>query len=150
MYEGNWRQRLLITMAESGFGGPLDFLEAHPRVPLKVLAQEQLNASAVQLLDVAKAQAETASRFSWLAKDLLIRNLHEGIPSGWGGPQDVEFAQAVALWQSFLGLGDSQRRRSAEKVVAKLRSAVVPKGWLPEDQGDPVMEQIFNGILFDT
>jgi hypothetical protein len=118
----------------------------YPRKTLRELAQE-LDALVVQLESVLVYEARGTDGFDELARSLLVRELRQYIPRGWGVGDDFlgEFMSAHSLWASALPEAfDAQ----TDVVFSALRAADPPHGWLPDGPDDPIIARCFEGVSF--
>src|SRR5687767_917240 len=89
-WQGNWKARLYERVRERGYDSLTAFAEARPAVPLYVLADElgKDDVAAVQLLGGLHDEAERRKQVTRFVRDMLVREMSEGLPDGWPAALD--------------------------------------------------------------
>ena len=133
-WEGNWKARLYVRVRERGFDTLTAFAEARPAIPLYLLAEElgEDDVAAVQLFSGLLAEAERRKQVTRLVRDVLVRELAEGLPGGWPTEMDdanrFEVAMALGRWSAYT---PETHQKRVEQARAALRTAPPPPGWRP-------------------
>jgi hypothetical protein len=141
-WEGNWKARLYERVRERGFASLTAFAEAHPAIPLHVLA-EKLGAddvAGVQVLSGLLAEAEQRKQVTRFERDVLVRMLSLSLPEGWPAVMDdrarFAVAKALAMWTSFTPEAHQAR---ADRVGDALLATPPPPGWRPLGPDDELL-----------
>jgi hypothetical protein len=133
-WQGNVRARLYERIRERGFDSLTAFAEAHPAVPLYLLAEElgKDDVAAVQVLSGLLAEAEQRKQVTRFVRDVLVRELAESLPNGWPTALDdtnrVEVAMALGSWTAYTPETHKERVR---RVGDALLATPPPPGWRP-------------------
>lgn len=163
---GDWRARINERLLAAGFDSVHAFVAARPLAPVSLLVdelstdlQEGINRSDVahiQLVELWREEChEDAQAVERFAKRLLIGILHDHLPEGWHADWTRDENARAAFsrlntkglsgWPSDVG---SDYRDAANRVLSALikggREGTVPNGWLPADEDDPVLTEIFH------
>lgn len=144
-WEGNWKARLYERVKERGFASLTAFAEAHPAVPLYVLAEAlgEDDINAVQVLTGLLAEAEQARRVTRFERDVLVRQLSQSLPNGWPAVMDDQarfaVAKALARWIGYTPEAHQERARS---VMAALLATPPPPGWRPRGPDDEMLRML--------
>jgi hypothetical protein len=143
-WEGNWRARLYERVRERGYNSLTAFAEAHPAIPLYMLAEELGNdVAGVQVLNGLLAEAEQRKQVTRLVRDVLVRQLSQSLPDGWPTVMDdanrFKVAKTLGLWFAFT---PETHRSRAEQVMAALRAAPPPPGWRPLGPDDELLRTL--------
>jgi hypothetical protein len=138
---GNWKSRLYERIRERGYASLTAFAEARPAVPLYLLAEELgEDVAAVQVLSGLLAEAERSHRVTRFERDMLVRELSEGLPDGWPAVMDdanrFEVAMALARW---IGYTPEAHQDRARQVMAALLASPPPPGWRPPGPDDELL-----------
>ena len=138
---GNWKSRLYERIRERGYASLTAFAEARPAVPLYLLAEELgEDVAAVQVLSGLLAEAERSHRVTRFERDVLVRELSEGLPDGWPAVMDdanrFEVAMALARW---IGYTPEAHQDRARQVMAALLASPPPPGWRPPGPDDELL-----------
>lgn len=168
---GDWRGRVQTRLSGLGFRTFADLAVSNPGATLIQLAR-QLSVdprSGVSLSDVAAvqvsslwvAEAELAGpeAVEWMARFILVGELHDRMPEGfpdWNA-EVSRYRQKRSLespvWrliQCFGALGDLlgeayERRchRLYESLMQRAERGDVPRGWRPSGPSDPLLSEVF-------
>jgi hypothetical protein len=144
-WQGNWRVRLYERVRERGFDSLTAFAEARPAVPLNLLADElgAHDIAGVQVLSGLLAEAEQRKQVTRFVRDVLVRELAEGLPNGWPAVIDdtsrFEIAQVLGCW--YAEIPETHRER-ADQVMAALRATSPPPGWRPLSPDDELLRTL--------
>lgn len=144
-WRGDWRIRLYERVRERGYGSLTAFAEAHPVVPLYVLAEElggdELNA--VQVFSGLVEEAERTARVTRLVRGQLVREFSESLPNGWPAVLDDEARFAVAeTFASWVGFTPETHKERARQVTATLLATPPPAGWNPRGPDDELLRTL--------
>ncbi len=141
-WRGNWKSRIYERIRErGGYDSLTAFVEARPAVPLSVLADELgEDVAAIQLLSGLLAEAERRQRVRRFERDVLARELAEGLPNGWPAVLDdanrFEVAMALARWVGYVPEGHQE---NARRVMSILLASPPPPGWHPLGPDDALL-----------
>jgi len=141
-WEGNWKVRLYERVRARGYESLTAFAEARPAVPLYVLAEElgKDDIAAVQVLSGLLAEAEQHKRVTRFERDVLVRQLSQGLPDGWPavleGQARFAVAKALARW---IGYTPEAHQERARQVMAALLATPPPPGWHPLGPDDELL-----------
>ena len=144
-WQGNIRARLYQRVRERGYDSLTAFAEARPAVPLYVLADElgKDDVAAVQVLSGLLAEAEQRKQVTRFVRDVLVRELSEGLPDGWPAVMDdanrFKVAKALGCWSAYTPETHQSR---AEQVRAALRANPPPAGWRPLGPDDELLRTL--------
>lgn len=151
-WQGNWAKRIYQYTQERGFESVTDFAAQYPlfsTIHLADLLGEDV--AAVQLESLWYMEAERRGALHWFVRDLLVRQLHECMPNGWGVGTEDEFAYVRSIsygrWISSL---DEAHRSAANKAWDQLKQQDIPVGWLPKGPDDPILEGAFADVRFNA
>ncbi|TSC27346.1 NUDIX hydrolase [Corallococcus sp. Z5C101001] len=144
-WQGNVRARLYERVRERGYNSLTSFAEAHPAVPLYVLADAlgKDDVAAVQVLSGLLAEAEQRKQVTRFVRDVLVRELAEGLPDGWPVVMDdanrFEVAMALGRWSSYTPETHEERvRRAGDALLAH----PPPPGWRPLGPDDELLRTL--------
>lgn len=106
-WQGNVKARLYDRVREHGYDSLTTFAKARPAVPLYLLADElgKDDVAAVQLLSGLLGEAEQRKQVICFVRDVLVRELAEGLPNGWpavlNDANRFEVAKALSSWIAY-------------------------------------------------
>ena len=141
-WQGNWKVRLYERVRERGYASLTAFAEAHPAVPLYVLAEElgEDDVAAVQVLSGLLAEAERRNQVTRFERDVLVRMLSQSLPDGWPAVMDdsnrFKVAKALSSWIAYTPEAHQERAR---QVMATLLATPPPPGWRPLGPDDELL-----------
>jgi hypothetical protein len=144
-WRGNVKARLYERVRERGYDSLTSFAEAHPAVPLYVLADElgKDDVAAVQVLSGLLYEAEQRKHVARFVRDVLVRLLSESIPNGWPAVLDDEnlfsVAEALGSWSAYTPETHKERVKQAR---AALRANPPPAGWRPLGPDDELLRTL--------
>jgi hypothetical protein len=144
-WEGNWKVRLYERVRERGFASLTAFAEARPAVPLYLLAEElgRNDVAGVQVLSGLLAEAERRKQVTRFVRDVLVRELSDGLPGGWPAVLDdanrFEVAMALARWKSYTPEAYKVR---VDQVGDALLATPPPPGWRPLGPDDELLRTL--------
>jgi len=144
-WQGNWKVRLYERVRERGYDSLTAFAEARPAIPLHALADElgEDDVAAVQVLSGLLAEAEQRKQVTRFVRDVLVRELSDGLPNGWPAVLDdanrFEVAQALALWS---GHTPETHQTRADRVIEALLATPPPPGWRPLGPDDELLRTL--------
>ena len=144
-WQGNWKARLYERVRERGYDSLTAFAEARPAVPLNLLAEElgPDDVAGVQVFRGLLAEAERGHRVTRFVRDVLVRELSEGLPSGWpavlNDANRFEVAKALSAWIAYTP--DTHQDR-ARQVSAALLAKPPPPGWRPLGPDDELLRTL--------
>ena len=144
-WQGNWKVRLYERARERGYDSLTAFAEARPALPLHLLADElgEDDVAAVQVLNALFAEAEQRKQITRCVRDVLVRELSDGFPTGWPSVMDdanrFEVAQALARWS---GYTPESHQKRADLVIAALLATPPPPGWRPLGPDDELLRTL--------
>ncbi|HYO54616.1 NUDIX hydrolase [Archangium sp.] len=141
-WQGNVKVRLYERVRERGYDSLTAFAEARPAVPLYLLAEElgEDDIAAVQVFSGLLAEAERRNQVTRLVRDVLVRELAEGLPNGWPTVMDdanqFEVAMALGRWSAYTPETHKARVR---RVGDALLATPPPPGWRPLGPDDELL-----------
>lgn len=144
-WDGNVRARLYERVRERGYDSLTGFAEAHPAVPLHVLADElgKDDIAAVQVYSGLLAEAEERRQVARLVRDVLVRELSEDFQDGWPAVLDsdarMEVAIALGRWTAYAPESHKERVRQAGNA---LLASPPPAGWRPLGPDDELLRTL--------
>jgi hypothetical protein len=144
-WRGDVRARLCERVRERGYDSLTAFAEARPAVPLYVLADElgEDDVAAVQVLSELFAEAEQRQQVTRFVRDVLVRELSEGLPDGWPAVLDdearLEVAIALGRWSAYTPETHKERVR---QVGDALLATPPPPGWRPLGPDDELLRTL--------
>ncbi|WP_342378304.1 NUDIX hydrolase [Myxococcus stipitatus] len=143
-WQGNIRARLHERVRERGFDSLTAFAEAHPAVPLHALADELgADVAAVQILNELLGEAVQRRQVTRFVRDVLVRELADGLPDGWPAVLDdasrFEVAMALGRWTSYSPVTHEDRVR---KASGALLAQPPPAGWRPLGPDDELLRSL--------
>ncbi|MCY1001334.1 NUDIX hydrolase [Myxococcus sp. MISCRS1] len=143
-WQGNIKARLYERVRERGFDSLTAFANARLAVPLHLLADELGNdVAAVQLLSGLLYEAEQNKQVTRFVRDVLVRELAEGLPNGWPPNLDdsnrFEVAMALGRWSAYTPETHEERVRQVRKV---LLASPPPPGWRPLGPDDELLRTL--------
>ncbi len=155
-WEGDHARRLTARLQAHGYASATDFAAAFPRSSLVPLAATlgTTDVAAVQLERRLYDEAIERGTVERLARDLLVRELHEHLPDGWrrewgpdvpGDTTTPRWRRSMAAtgWATAVG-SVPEYDAAADRVMFALRDqAPFPDGWLPADADDPLLVAFF-------
>ncbi len=147
-WQGDWVARLYERVKQLGFDSVSSFAASMPGATLFDLADTLGgDVAAIQIERVMHAEAEDAATIEAFAKDMLVRQLRERLPKGWGiGSNFV--SEAAGAWAAWKGMLDEKFGPAAVQMWHWLKAAEIPAGWLPEGPNDPIIERAFAEVRF--
>ncbi|MFY2560194.1 NUDIX hydrolase [Corallococcus terminator] len=143
-WQGNIKVRLYERVRERGYDSLSAFAEARPAVPLYVLADELGNdVAAVQVLSGLLYEAEQRNRVTCFVRDVLVREVGEGLPNGWPPVLDdasrFEVAMVLGRWSAYTPETHEARVRQASDA---LLANPPPAGWRPLGPDDELLRTL--------
>ena len=141
-WQGNVKARLYERVREHGYDSLTAFAKARPAVPLYLLAEElgKDDVAAVQVLSGLLGEAEQRKQVTRFVRDVLVRELSEGLPNGWpavlNDANRFEVAKALSSWIAYTP--DIHQDR-ARQVSAALLAKSPPPGWRPLGPDDELL-----------
>ncbi|QAT89093.1 hypothetical protein EJ065_7577 [Corallococcus coralloides] len=143
-WQGNIKARLYERVRERGYDSLTAFADARPAVPLYVLADELGNdVAAVQVLSGLLYEAEQHERVTRFVRDVLVREVAEGLPNGWPSILDDATRFEVAMT---LGRWSAYTPETHEERVRQVRDALLanppPAGWRPFGPDDELLRTL--------
>ncbi|SEU36212.1 NUDIX hydrolase [Stigmatella erecta] len=144
-WEGNWKARLYERVRERGYDSLTALIEDRPAIPLHVVADElgKDDIAAVQLVSELFAEAEQRNQVTRFVRDVLVRELSDGLPEGWPAVLDdanrFEVALALARW---MGYTPEPLQERARQVAARLLAAPPSPGWRPLGPDDELLRTL--------
>ncbi|WP_420715154.1 NUDIX hydrolase [Corallococcus sp. BB11-1] len=139
------RARLYERVRERGYDSLTAFADAHPAVPLYVLADElgKDDVAAVQVFSGLLGEAEQRRQVTRLVRDMFVRELAEDFSNGWPTVFDdknrFEVAMALARWGSYTP--ETHKERVSQAGDALL-SHPPPPGWRPLGPDDELLRTL--------
>ncbi len=148
---GDWVSRVYHRVRALGFDSVTAYANAFPTATLLKLATWLGDdIAAIQIEGILYSEAERTGTREQVARDLLVRNVHEHLSAGWRNGEQAEFerVQAYASWATAVKglIGQA----TCDAIWEALEHSSIPPGWLPEGPEDPVIEQAFAGVRFDA
>ncbi|MFP2932000.1 NUDIX hydrolase [Pyxidicoccus sp. 3LG] len=144
-WRGNVKTRLYERVRERGYDSLTDFAEARPAVPLHVLADElgKDDVAAVQVLSGLLYEAEQRKHVTRFVRDVLVRELADGLPRGWPAVLDdanrFEVAMALGRWSAYTPVTHEARVKQAGNA---LLANPPPAGWRPLGPDDELLRAL--------
>jgi len=144
-WQGNWRVRLYERVRERGYDSLTAFAEAHPAVSLMALAEKlgPDDIAGVQVLSGLLVEAEQRRQVTRCVRDVLVRELAEGLPNGWPAVLDdearFEVAMALSSWTANAPETHEERVRQAGNA---LLAHPPPPGWRPLGPDDELLRTL--------
>lgn len=147
-WQGDWVARLYERVKQRGFGSVSSFAASMPRATLFDLADTLgEDVAAIQIERVMYVEAEDAATIEAFARDMLVRQLRERLPEGWGNGSNF-VSEAAGAWAAWKGMLDEAFAPAAVRMWHWLKGADIPTGWLPEGPDDPIIERAFAEVRF--
>ena len=143
IWSGNWHDRILERIRERGFETLTQYAVERPGVSLIVLADElgSDDVAAAQIRSILVEEAIRSRTVPRALRDLLVRELRQGLPEGWRCPPDEDFrsklVRTLGHWK--LELKEHLDYDATFAAGQDLLNANLPTGWLPEAPDDPVI-----------
>ncbi|AGC49108.1 hypothetical protein MYSTI_07836 [Myxococcus stipitatus DSM 14675] len=143
-WRGDIKARLYERVRERGFDSLTAFAEARPAVPLFVLTDELGNdVAAVQVLSGLLYEAEQSKRVTRFVRDVLVREVGDGLPNGWPPVLDdasrFEVAMVLGRWSGYIpGTHEARVRQASDSLLAK----PPPAGWRPLGPDDELLRTL--------
>ena len=141
-WRGDVKARLYERVRERGYDSLTAFAEARPTVPLHVLADElgKDDVAAVQVLSGLLGEAEQRNQVTRFVRDVLARELAEGLPNGWPAVLDdanrFEVAMTLGRWSAYSPETHEERVKQAGDA---LFANPPPEGWRPLGPDDELL-----------
>ncbi|WP_163786576.1 NUDIX hydrolase [Myxococcus vastator] len=141
-WQGNVKARLYERVREHGYDSLTAFAKARPGVPLYLLAEElgKDDVAAVQVLSGLLGEAEQRKQVTRFVRDVLVRELSEGLPNGWpavlNDANRFEVAKALSSWIAYT---PETHQDKARQVSAALLAKPPPPGWRPLRPDDELL-----------
>ena len=147
---GDWASRLRSTIrGDLGYDSVQDFVASEPGVSLPDLIRTRFGGqfAPIQLAMFLGNAAVQGGWVNWFARDLLVRLIHQHVPSGWGSATSTDFdrAHALAAWLSILkelGVPNLEAFRAGGNWL--LHHA--PDDWDPTGPDDNVIKEALSSI----
>lgn len=145
-------ERIAARLEALGYRSVSEFLAMRPTTSLDVMAATLglAEVTSFHLERQALAEALRAGDGERAARDLLVRLLHEHLPSGWPAAStdtpnpDAWPCQVVAArWALAVAAAPTWRARAARVALAIERGTAFPGGWLPSGDDDPTLVEHF-------
>jgi hypothetical protein len=142
-WSGDWHGRVLERVRQRGFETVTQYANERPGVSLPDLADElgQDDVAAAQIRSILVDEAIRTQTLPHVLRDLLVRELRQGLPEGWRYPPDdesrSEVARTLGRWKI-----DLKEHLDADATFAAgqdLMTAELPTGWLPAGPDDPIV-----------
>ncbi|MBM7117424.1 NUDIX hydrolase [Archangium primigenium] len=144
-WRGNVKARLYERVHQRGYDSLTAFADARPAVPLYLLAEElgQEDVAAVQFLSGLLDEAEQRKQVTRFVRDVFVRELSEGIPSGWPTVLDdanrFQVAKALSSWIAYTPETHQDRAR---RVSTAILTKPPPSGWRPLGPDDELLRAL--------
>ncbi len=127
------KARLSERVRERGFDSLSAFAEARPALPLYLLAEELgQDIAAVQVFSALLAEAVRLARVTRLVRDVLVREIADGLPNGWPAELDeanrFEVAMVLARWSAY---SPETHKERVDRAGDALLTTPPPPGWRP-------------------
>ncbi|WNG58778.1 NUDIX hydrolase [Archangium gephyra] len=141
-FQGNWVARLYERVRERGYDSLTAFADAHPTMPLHMLAKElgKDDIAGVQVLEGLLAEAERRKQVTRFVRALFVRLWAQSVPEGWPAVMDdanrFKVAEALGRWSAYTPETHEER---VGNVRAALRAAPPPPGWSPLGPDDELL-----------
>jgi hypothetical protein len=142
-WSGDWHARVLERVQRLGFDTVTQYAAARVGVSLVDLAKE-LGSDDVAGIQVRHMLLEEAIRTHTVPRtlrDLLVRELRQGLPEGWKFPLDdsarSQVARTLGRWK--LELKEHLDADATFAAGQDLMQAELTTGWLPEGPDDPII-----------
>lgn len=149
----DWQVRLKIVLSEIGFSdGAISFAKANPQKTYDELVESlHKSITPIQLIWVLTDEAISKNQITWFVKDSLVREIREKCNQGWnvGSKSDFKIASVVGSWIASVEPLGKNVVKLADQAWDQLK-AKAQTGWLPTDINDPIIEQVFDGLSFNT
>jgi hypothetical protein len=147
-WRGDWQGRLTSLLRDRGYSSAREFAATAPTKSFVDLANDlgPGDVAAIQLQWRALDEAKEANEVELAARDLLVRNFHAMLPTGWSSDakERRRLAGAIAAWASSVGSHLTEYKpRLAEMARAMVSEGAFPIGWLPIDADDPILVEFF-------
>ncbi len=149
-WTGEWQRRLKDKLAARGFDTVRSLLAARESRTFGDLASElEPDVAPVQVEMLFLRESLAEGRLVEAAAECLARMVIERFPRGWGTGTRLDYRTAGLLvdWVSDM-LSDIEQAELSEPhlkaVVDALKDSVQPpKGWLPKNGQDPLIQRAF-------
>ncbi|WP_236068586.1 NUDIX hydrolase [Citreicoccus inhibens] len=144
-WRGNWPARLYERVRDFGYDSLTAFAEARPTASLVELAEMlgKEDVAGVQVFRGLVEEAERAHQVTRLVRSQFVRELSEGLPSGWPAVLDdesrIEVAMVLGSWFGFTPITHQERVR---QVNATLLAHPPPPGWRPLGPDDELLQTL--------
>jgi hypothetical protein len=142
-WSGDWHSRVLERVRQLGFETVTQYADKRPGVSLPVLAEElgPGDVAATQIRSILVEEAIRTHTVPRVLRDLLVRELRQGLPQGWKYPPDDRshsmVVRTLGRWE--LELKDHLDDKATLVAGRELMNAELPTGWLPGGPDDPVI-----------
>lgn len=144
-WEGNWAARLQERVRERGYDSLTAFADAHPTLPLHLLAKRlgKDDIAGVQVLQGLLAEAEQRKQVTRFVRDVFVRLWAQSVPDGWPTTMDdahrFRIAEALGRWSAYTPETHEARVSNAR---AALRATPPPPGWRPLGPEDELLRTL--------
>lgn len=150
-WAGDWHARIYQLARERGYGAVTAFAESKPTATMLELADALgPDVAPIQLEEILRDEAIVAGRLKPFAQGLLCRRIREWLQEGWGSGEEFlsDLSGAFTRWEGAVSMVIPEQDR--EVLWKRLQRLDVIPGWLPAGIDDPIIEQAFAGVRFDT
>ena len=144
-WQGNVKARLYERVRQRGYDSLTAFAEARPAVPLYLLAEElgQEDVAAVHVLSGLLSEAEQRKQVTRFVRDVFVRELSEGLPSGWPAVlNDANRFQVAKALSSWIAYTPETHQDRARRVSTAILTKPPPSGWRPLDPDDELLRAL--------
>ncbi|MCK6576323.1 hypothetical protein L6V77_35185 [Myxococcota bacterium] len=156
-WRGDWERRVAERVGALGFESVEFFVQSRRGRPFGELAKELgEDVAHMQIERMYLSECNEDGRLVEAAAECLARTIIERFPRGWGiGVRlDYRTASALAAWISDMlhRVEQSELTEAALDAIADAlqKTHPPPKGWLPENGQDPLIQRAFKiGLMKD-
>ena len=149
------RSNITKDLQSRGHKSILDYLKRNQRKSYVELAKDFAKGTfAMQIIQYTFEEALLYKQFRWVAKDALVRELHEAFPKGWEknynangiGNKQINFqkAKAYGIWHAMVNQVPTNAVSFLFEVWSALQRLNPPSGWLPEGVDDSFIAAAFD------
>jgi hypothetical protein len=143
-----WRERIADRVRERGFASVTAYADAAPSESLGRLASALGDdVASVQIETLLREEAVRTGTVVPFARSLLVRQVAELLPAGWGEPGSYSFARVNALGSWAADLRFFPELVEAARGIGQRMAASkdIPADWRPRTVDDPILRDFFAG-----
>jgi hypothetical protein len=144
-WQGNWVVRLYERVRDRGYDSLTTFADAHPTMPLHLLAKElgKDDIAGIQVLRGLLAEAERRKQVTRFVRDIFVRLWSQSVPDGWPAVMDDDnrfnVAEALGRWSAY---APETHEEHVRKAGDALFATPPPPGWRPLGPDDELLRTL--------